>query len=109
MAQDMGNKEPDKSTLAKVRWGKRALRELAEIDSFISMQSEGSAELVAKRIGRAVELLSSQPEIGRLGRLTGTRELAVQHTPYLICYRMRGETVWILGIQRGAKSWPARF
>jgi toxin ParE1/3/4 len=109
MAQDMGKQEPEKGPLAKVRWGKRALRELGEIDSFVAMQSEDGAELVAKRIDWAVMILSNQPEIGRPGRLAGTRELAVRNTPYIICYRMGGETAWILGIQRGAKSWPSRF
>lgn len=104
----MGYEEPEESALAKVRWGKRALRELDEIDSYITMQSEQSAALVADRINRAIGILAEQPEIGRIGRLAGTRELPVQSTPFIINYRIRGEQVWILGIQRGAKSWPLR-
>jgi plasmid stabilization system protein ParE len=53
-----------------------------------------------------VELLIETPEIGRPGRIEGTRELVIQRTPYIAAYRIDGETVRILRVLHGAQEWP---
>jgi len=58
---------------------------------------------------RAVEQLSDFPEIGRPGRVAGTRELVIQSTPYIVAYRLRGRSVRILALLHGARRWPTRF
>jgi addiction module RelE/StbE family toxin len=46
------------------------------------------------------------PELGRVGRAPGTRELAIAHTPYLLIYRYQGDTVTVLRVLHGAQNWP---
>ena len=58
-------------------WSRRALRHLVYIRHRIEKDSGQNAALVASRILEAVELLQSHPEIGRPGRVVGTRELVV--------------------------------
>ena len=54
-----------------------------------------------------VERLKGTPEIGRVGRVTGTRELGLSRTPYVIAYRIESETVLILRVLHGAQRWPS--
>jgi toxin ParE1/3/4 len=62
--------------------------------------------IVAKRILQAVELLQTQPEMGRPGRVLGTRELVVPDTPYVIPYRDRLERIAVF---HGRQKWPAKL
>ncbi len=65
----------------KVVWSRRAIRHLVQLREYIEKDSDQSAALVASRILAAVDLLATQPEMGRVGRLPGTRELVVSGTP----------------------------
>ena len=60
---------------------------LVSLREFIAKDSSQSAALVAKRILDAVDLLQTQPAMGRPGRVLGTRELVAPNTPYVIPYR----------------------
>jgi addiction module RelE/StbE family toxin len=46
------------------------------------------------------------PEMGRPGRIEGTRELVISRTPYIAAYRIAGDTVRILRVLHGAQQWP---
>lgn len=46
------------------------------------------------------------PEMGRLGRVSGTRELIVSRMPYIAIYHLRNNTVEILRLLHMAQLWP---
>jgi toxin ParE1/3/4 len=54
-----------------------------------------------------MDALSRYPEMGRAGRVTGTRELIV--FPYLIAYRLKGGAIEIVAILHGSRRWPDSF
>lgn len=58
------------------------------------------------RIRAEVEKLVRFPELGRPGRVEGTPELVISHTPYIAAYRIDGRTVRILRVLHGARRWP---
>ncbi len=64
---------------------------------------------VTLRVPPAVGRLANHPALGRPGRVSGTRELVVSGTPYIVPYRVRGETVEILRVQHAARKWPEKF
>jgi toxin ParE1/3/4 len=76
---------------------------------YIEKDSEQNAALVAKRILDAVELLQAQPEIGRPGRVLGTRELVVPGTPYIIPYRLRRERLELIAVFHGRQKWREKL
>ncbi len=93
----------------RVRWLRQAVEALnAEIE-YIAVENPAAADRVAFRIERAVKLLSSQPALGRAGRVPGTRELVVAGTPYIVPYRVREGTVQILRVFHSARRWPKEF
>lgn len=57
----------------------------------------------------SVETLSSHPKKGRVGRVTGTRELVIGGTPFLVAYREAAEAVEVLRVLHGARRWPENF
>ena len=58
---------------------------------------------------RAVKSLAEQPEMGRPGRVPGTRELVVCDTPFVALYRAVRSEIEILRILHGARDWPKSY
>jgi toxin ParE1/3/4 len=88
-----------------VVWSRRAIRHLVAIRTYIEKDSEGNAAVVARRILDAIEILQTQPHMGRPGRLPGTRELVVSGTPYIVPYRVRRERLELLAVFDGHRQW----
>lgn len=93
----------------RVKWLRKALRNLDEEAMHIATDDVAVARLVVKRVLDAVALLTEQPGLGRPGRVPGTRELIVAKTRYLVPYRVRGETVEILRVFHTSRRLPERW
>ncbi len=57
----------------------------------------------------AVEHLAELPNLGRPGRVSGTRELVVPGTPYVIPYRLRSDRLEVIAVFHGRQRWPNRL
>jgi toxin ParE1/3/4 len=91
-------------------WSPEAIEDLASLRAYIEQDDPAAAQRVVLRIIHSVEdLLSENPEMGRPGRVPGTRELVVPRTPFVVPYRLQGKTMQILRVYHGARRWPARF
>lgn len=64
------------------------------------------AAAVAERSLGCINLLATQPQIGRPGRIAGTRELVIPGVPYIIPYRVRGERLELIAVFHGRQKWP---
>ena len=87
-----------------VRWTQVALRDLESIHSYIGEDRPDAAPAAIERIVAAIDGLGRHPEMGRKGRVAGTRELVA--APYVIAYRIRKFTVEIDAIIHSARRWP---
>jgi toxin ParE1/3/4 len=67
----------------QIEWLPNAVEDLVEIRRFIAADHPGAAAQIAKRILDTVDYLRDHPEIGRAGRLPGTRELVIPGLPYV--------------------------
>ena len=91
-------------------WSPEAIEDLASLRAYIEQDDPAAAQRVVLRIIHSVEdLLSENPEMGRPGRVPGTRELVVPRTPFVVPYRLQRKTMQILRVYHGARRWPARF
>ena len=88
---------------------RRYRRQLEDIHEGIAAENPLAASRVIERIRIAVERLQEFPEIGRPGRVPGTRELVIVGTPYIVPYRLKDGTVEIITVLHSAQRWPDRF
>ena len=70
----------------RVRWKSAALKDLAEIAEHIAEENTQAARRVVSEIRRQSQILSRHSDIGRAGRISGTRELVITKFPYIIAY-----------------------
>ena len=91
----------------RLRWTRRAERDLDEIAEYIGQDSPAAAARVVLELIDQVEAnLLAHPAIGRPGRVLGTRELVIGGLPYLVPYRMREKDIEILRVLHTSRRWP---
>jgi toxin ParE1/3/4 len=90
----------------RLEWSVFAQADREAIFDYIEGDSLQAAVTVDDRIREKVEALARFPESGRSGRVEGTRELVITRTPYIVAYRIVGNTVRILRVLHGAQRWP---
>jgi len=79
------------------------------IAEYIAQDNQTAAYAVHEAILRQVGRLAEHPQIGRPGRVEGTRELVVSGMPYIVAYRVTDQDVTILRVLHGAQQWPKRL
>jgi addiction module RelE/StbE family toxin len=87
-----------------IRWTATAARDLEDVRDYIAQDSEDAAISAVERILAGIEALSRHPELGRGGRVPGTRELVMP--PYVAVYRVAKGAVEIHSILHSARRWP---
>jgi toxin ParE1/3/4 len=91
-------------------WSPQAIDDLAALRDYIAEENKAAAQRTVLRILRNIEeLLSDSPELGRPGRVSGTRELVIPRTPYIVPYRVRNNRIQVLRVYHGARKWPKRL
>ena len=93
----------------EVRWLRLALADLDGIFQYIAQSNEQVAKRVIADIWHSGQLLGQHPNMGRAGRVDGTRELVIHDSKYLIPYRVIHNEVQILRVLHGAMDWPKSF
>ena len=83
-----------------VNFTRRALRDLANIQSHIANDSPQAASRMAVELIAACDRLEHFPERGRPGLMRGTRELTTVW-PYVIVYTVSGDRIEIVSIWHG--------
>ncbi len=86
-------------------WTRSAREDRREIFDFIDADSSSAACKMDSLFSEKAALLTSFPEMGRSGRVSGTREFLV-HRHYFLIYRIREKTVEILRVLHTSKQWP---
>ena len=85
------------------------MKNLDDEAAHIARDNPRAARELVKRVLDSVEALAEHPAIGRPGRVSGTRELVIADTPYIVPYRVKGRTVEILRVFHGSRRWPSSF
>lgn len=90
-----------------VEWRPTARDDLLAIIQYIGKDNPPRAKSFGKALRDKVEPLAQQPELGRIGRLPGIRELII-HPNYIVFYRVlvKDRTVQILRVKHVAQLMP---
>jgi toxin ParE1/3/4 len=91
-------------------WSPEAIQDLISLRAYTAEESPAGARRIVARILHDVEhLLPDNPQMGRPGRVPGTRELVIPQTPYIVPYRAQRSTLQILCVFHGTGRWPGSF
>ncbi len=90
----------------QIIWLKTALKNIDELAEYISQENSTAASQIVTTIELQVNLLATQPALGRSGRVLGTRELVISNTHYLVPYRIKNNTVEILRVFHTSRRPP---
>lgn len=93
--------------MLKLIWRPQAENDLLGIIDRIWQDNPDRAVTFAEEIQGKAERLPGHPQLYRLGRKRGTREMVV-HPHYIVIYRVRKETVEILSVKHTAQQWPTK-
>jgi toxin ParE1/3/4 len=88
-----------------VRWAPKAATDLERIFDYLIRSNPAAAIRVVETIYEAASSLQTFPERGRVSRRPGARELLCAPWPYLLVYRVAGETVEIARVWHAAQDW----
>ena len=94
----------------RVRWTTDAADDLERICDYIAEDRPESARRVAQSVIERIGTLETFPNLGRVGRVQGTREIAFPPFPFVAVYEVfeiRDE-VQVLRVLHGAQQWPPR-
>lgn len=90
-----------------IEWTQKATRQLDQAHDFIALASgEEIASRITLQIAASVQQLATFPMSGRAGRVAGTRELVIAHTPFLVAYTVKKARIVVLAVYHGAQQWP---
>lgn len=88
--------------MRRIVWSEPAIGDLQSIRNYIGQFNPSAAQRMAERLAAAADSLAEYAERGRLIAY-GRRELTIIW-PYLLRYRIDGDTVFILRIRHGAQE-----
>jgi toxin ParE1/3/4 len=92
----------------KIIWSPQARKDLLDIYQRIAANNPGAARRLHGKIVSSIQNVGLMPQIGRAGRVPGTREL-IAGTPYTVPCRVRGEVLHILRVYHASRLWSERF
>ncbi len=93
----------------RVKWTRKALDNLDQAIEYIAKDKPNAALNVGLQIWEAAQRLPDQPGIGRIGRVSGTRELIIPGLPYILPYIEKNGIIYILRVMHTSMKWPASF
>ena len=90
-----------------LHWLPSAEMALEEIIEYIAIDNLNAALALGDRIIDAVEdNLTEHPNMGRPGRVEGTRELVV-HKNYVVIYQVAADAVTLLDVVHASRAYPS--
>ena len=91
--------------MLRLEWKATAVADLLAIVDYISDDNLDAAQALRDEIEAKVSRLREQPRLYRVGRVEGTREMAVRSN-YIVVYAEDADTVTILRVLHAAQQWP---
>lgn len=92
----------------KLVWTRQAHADRKKIREYIVKHAPAAALALDELFSEKASLLLDHPNLGRTGRVPGTREL-VAHRNYILVYDLSGDAVRVLRLLHAARQWPPRY
>jgi toxin ParE1/3/4 len=82
------------------------VEDLGAIVTYIEHDRPRAARLVAAKVDQYAGLIGRYPEVGRVGRVPGTREVVVAGMPFVLVYRITSSDIQLLRVLHTALQYP---
>jgi toxin ParE1/3/4 len=92
-----------------VDWTALAISHLQSAYEYIAQDNRQAAEKILQKVFTGIEQLEHFPNIGRSGRVAGTRELLVAGTPFVVPYRVQRGRIEVLAVFHASRKWPEKL
>ncbi len=93
--------------MIEVVWLRSALKNLEDLHAYYSEKGyRKEAVKLIHLIEKTVGQLEQLPSLGRVGRVSETREILVPYSPFVIVYRERRTQIQILRVLHSSQKWP---
>jgi toxin ParE1/3/4 len=93
----------------KIQWHAQASRDLIALVRYVAEDNLDAALRLRDTIREQTVLLAEMPNMGRPGRVRGTRELVIAGTSYIVAYTILKDEVIVLRVLHGARRWPRKI
>ncbi|MGK2741073.1 type II toxin-antitoxin system RelE/ParE family toxin [Tepidicaulis sp. LMO-SS28] len=90
----------------RVEWSASAGADALALIEYVAEEDPAAASYLYAEIQHQIERLEDYPQMGRTGRVAGTRELVISRTAYVAVYRIISERVIVLRLLHGKQQWP---
>lgn len=90
----------------QVKWLRKAIKNLDAEADYIAQENPTAAAQMFEYVKAKVDALGAFPATGRPGRVPGTRELVIDHYPYLVPYRVVGDELHVLRVFHTRRKLP---
>ena len=94
----------------QIRFLKIAEEDLTELVSYIAADNPTAADAIATKIEKNLDLLSQNPNLGRIPRDEEIRNLGYRYIivqNYIIFYTLESKTIYIHRILHGARNYKS--
>jgi toxin ParE1/3/4 len=94
----------------QLQWTEPATQDLDNIEEYISRENSPivAIDVVLRVIETVATVLPTHPRVGRIGRVTDTRELVIEGVPFIIIYRQVGsDQLQVIRVLHDAQQWPS--
>lgn len=91
--------------MTKLFWTPEAIQDREDIYGYIEADNPTAALDLDELFEEKAALLVDHPNVGRPGRVPGTREL-VAHRNYLVIYDVADGLVRVLNVVHAVRQWP---
>ena len=92
-----------KARTVNIRYTRRALRQMAEIASFIEVRSPQGARHVKAKLHAVIELLAEHPKSGQTTNRRNIRRILANPYPYVIFYQEGATEITIHSVRHTAR------
>jgi toxin ParE1/3/4 len=94
-----------KNAVPNLEWKATAMADLLAIVDYISDDNPDAAQALKDEIEAKTSRLLDNPQLYRVGRVDGTREMVVRPN-YIVVYADNASAVTILRVLHSAQQWP---
>lgn len=91
----------------RIKYLSLAVLDMAEIRAYISANNPDAVQRVGNRLKESINALKQFPNLGKPGRVFGTREMntsKIGKTTYVVVYRVKQEEIQMLRVLPGMRD-----